>query len=147
MTRVLHDKTRKTLLRSNQRPGNQIPPLFARAIAAGHGQISGPPLAMLGAGGIQAADARQVVHGAAPPVRSSRLDGDCVIPRGYIERAGECNRVRPPGISIDLRKLSQPRTPLVNGSLLPYVPLDFDDTVFFAPREPPRLWAQKTFFA
>src|SRR3954452_21797605 len=32
-------------------------PLLARAVAAGHGQVSGPSLAMLGAAGIQAAEA------------------------------------------------------------------------------------------
>src|SRR5206468_4002709 len=58
-------------------------PLLARAVAAGHGQVSGPPLAMLVAAGIQAAEARQVVHRAAPPVRSSRPDGDYAIPLGY----------------------------------------------------------------
>jgi hypothetical protein len=46
------------------------PGLFG-PIATGDGQISGSPLAMLGAVGIQAAEAREVVHGAAPPVRSS----------------------------------------------------------------------------
>ena len=62
--------------------------LLVGAVAAGHGQVSGPPLAMLGAVGIQAAEAREVVHGAAPPVRSSRPDGGCVIPLGYTDRSG-----------------------------------------------------------
>jgi hypothetical protein len=44
--------------------------LLVGTIATGHSQISGPPLAMLGALGILAAEAREVVHGAAPPVRS-----------------------------------------------------------------------------
>src|SRR3954471_11112187 len=37
--------------------------LLIGAIAAGHGQVSGPPLALLGALRIQAAEAREVVHG------------------------------------------------------------------------------------
>jgi hypothetical protein len=52
--------------------------LLAGAVSSGHGQISGPSLAMLGAVGIQAAEAGKVVHGAAPPVRSSRSKGSCV---------------------------------------------------------------------
>ena len=67
------------------------------AVAAGHGQVSGPPLAVLGAAGIRAAEAGQVVRGAAPPVRSPRPDGEYVIPSGYTNGDGECNRVRPPG--------------------------------------------------
>jgi hypothetical protein len=51
-------------------------------IAAGDGQISGPPLAMLGAVAIQAAEAREVVHGAAPSMRSSLPKGGCVTPIG-----------------------------------------------------------------
>jgi hypothetical protein len=47
-------------------------------VVAGHGQVSGPPLAMFGAVGIQAAEARQVVHGSGSPVRSSRLRDGCV---------------------------------------------------------------------
>jgi hypothetical protein len=35
-------------------------------IAVGHGQVSGPPLAVVGAVGIQAAEAGKVVHGAGP---------------------------------------------------------------------------------
>ena len=47
------------------------PPGLVGAIAAGHRQVCGAPLAMLGAVGIQAAEARQVVHGVGPAVRSS----------------------------------------------------------------------------
>jgi hypothetical protein len=47
-------------------------------IATGHCQVSSPTLAMFGAVGIQAAEAREVVHGAAPPMRSSRLMASCV---------------------------------------------------------------------
>jgi len=54
--------------------------LFMNAVATGHGQISGPSLAMLGAVGIQATEAREVIHGAAPLVRSSVLIAGCVIP-------------------------------------------------------------------
>jgi hypothetical protein len=54
--------------------------LLLGPISAGHGQVSGPPLAMLGAGGIQAAEAREVVHGASPPARSSELMASCVNP-------------------------------------------------------------------
>jgi len=49
-----------------------------RAVSAGHGQISGPAFAVFRALRIQAAEAREVVHGAAPPVRSSRLIASCV---------------------------------------------------------------------
>src|SRR5690606_18688599 len=47
------------------------PPRLPRPVAVGHGQVSGPPLAVVGAPGIQAAEAREVVHGAGPSVRSS----------------------------------------------------------------------------
>src|SRR3954471_17963728 len=46
------------------------PPLLLVTVATGHGQISGPPLAILGAVGIEAAEAREVVHVPAPPLRS-----------------------------------------------------------------------------
>ena len=49
------------------------------AVAAGHGQVSGPPLAVVGAVGIQAAEAREVVHGAAPPVRSWGGTPSCAL--------------------------------------------------------------------
>ena len=48
-----------------------------RAIATGHREISGSTLAVFRALGIQAAEASEVVHGAAPPVRSSRLRASC----------------------------------------------------------------------
>jgi hypothetical protein len=51
--------------------------LLVGAIAAGHGQVSGPPLAMFGAVGIQAAEPREVVHSSGSPVRSSRLEDSC----------------------------------------------------------------------
>jgi hypothetical protein len=54
-------------------PAAEHASLFVRAVSAGHGEISGPPLPMFGAVGIQAAEAREVVHGAAPPMRSSRM--------------------------------------------------------------------------
>lgn len=47
-------------------------------ISAGHRQISGHTLAMFEALRIQAAEARELVHGAAPPMRSSRLIASCV---------------------------------------------------------------------
>jgi hypothetical protein len=40
------------------------------SVAAGHSQFSGPPLAILGALGIQAAEASEVVHGEGTPIRS-----------------------------------------------------------------------------
>jgi hypothetical protein len=43
-----------------------------RAIATGHREISGSAIAVFRALGIQAAKAREVVHGAAPPARSSK---------------------------------------------------------------------------
>ena len=39
---------------------------LAGSVAVRHGQVSGPPLAMLGAVGIQAAEARDVVHDTGP---------------------------------------------------------------------------------
>jgi hypothetical protein len=50
------------------------------AIATGDREISGSPLAMFRALQIQAAEAREIVHGAAPPVRSSGLIASCVTP-------------------------------------------------------------------
>jgi hypothetical protein len=61
-------------------PTAEHTPLLARAVSAGHGEISGPPLAMFGAVRIQAAEAREVVHRAAPSVRSSRLIPHYVTP-------------------------------------------------------------------
>jgi hypothetical protein len=51
-----------------------------RPVATGHGQISGPALAMLGAFGIQAAETGEVVHGAALLVQSSVLTAGYVTP-------------------------------------------------------------------
>jgi hypothetical protein len=48
------------------------PPGLVGPVAMGDGEISGPPLAVVGAGGIQAAEARQVVHGEGSMVRSPR---------------------------------------------------------------------------
>jgi hypothetical protein len=48
------------------------------AIATGHREISGSALAVFRALGIQAAEAGEVVHGAAPPVRSFRSITRCV---------------------------------------------------------------------
>ena len=45
--------------------------LFLWAVPAGHGQISGLPLARLMAVGIQTTEAREVVNDAAIPYRSS----------------------------------------------------------------------------
>ena len=45
-------------------------PFLLGAVATGHGQISSPPLSMFRAIGIEAAEARKVVHGTAPPMRS-----------------------------------------------------------------------------
>jgi hypothetical protein len=42
-------------------------PLLLGAVATGHGEISGSPLSMLGAVGIEAAEAREVIHDTAPP--------------------------------------------------------------------------------
>ena len=49
-------------------PAAEHASLPAGAVASGHGQVSGPPLAMLGAVGIQAAEAREVVHGSGSPM-------------------------------------------------------------------------------
>src|SRR6185437_13608243 len=54
-----------------------------RAVAAGHTQVSGPPLAVVGAAGIQAAEAGQVVHGVGPAVRSSEGTPSCAPPERY----------------------------------------------------------------
>jgi hypothetical protein len=43
-------------------------PLLMRAVATGHGEISGRSFAMLGAIGIEAAEVREVIHDAAPPL-------------------------------------------------------------------------------
>jgi hypothetical protein len=45
-------------------------PLLLGAVATGHGQISSPPLSMFRAIGIEAAEAREVIHDTAPPLRS-----------------------------------------------------------------------------
>jgi len=50
-------------------------------IATGHREISGPSPTVFRALRIQAAEAREVVHGAAPPVRSSKLRASCVTSR------------------------------------------------------------------
>src|SRR5262249_53709974 len=47
--------------------------LLVGAVAAGHGQGSGVALAVVGAAGIQAAEAGQVIHGAVGRVRSLGL--------------------------------------------------------------------------
>jgi hypothetical protein len=45
-------------------------PFLIQAVSTGHGQISCSALTMLGADGIEAAEAREVIHGTAPPLRS-----------------------------------------------------------------------------
>src|SRR5512144_1990310 len=50
------------------------------AVATGHGQGSGTTLTVGGAPGIQAAEAREVIHGVGPSVRSSELMAGCVAP-------------------------------------------------------------------
>src|SRR5262249_13196536 len=79
-------------------------PLLVGPVSAGHGQISGPSPAMLGAVGILAAEARQVVHGAALPVRSSRPGGVYAIRLRYINGAGGGKTVRPRGKNRRRRK-------------------------------------------
>ena len=54
--------------------------LFMRAVAAGHGQISGSPLTVVRAVEIEAAETREVIHVGTPPVRSSVLTASCAIP-------------------------------------------------------------------
>ena len=67
------------------------------AVAAGHGQVSGPPLAVLGAVGIQAAEAGEVVHGRGSgrdqPMRVNQLRYPTFIPG----RPKPCNKSRPQG--------------------------------------------------
>ncbi len=75
-------------------PAAEHASLLVCAVSTGHGEISGPPLAMLGAVGIQAAEASEVVHGVAPPVRSSKRDPSCVIPHEYANGVEQCNRAR-----------------------------------------------------
>src|SRR5690606_19329830 len=88
---------------------------LAGAVSAGHGQVSGPSLALLGAAGLQAAEAGQVVHRAAPPVRSSRLYGTCDIPLGYSNGARGCKRIRPQGRSVDTPEIDEePYPPYVD---------------------------------
>src|SRR5262249_54069963 len=71
-------------------------------VAAGHGQVSGAPLAGVGAVGIQAAEARQVVHGAGPAVRSSGWTPSCVPPERYTTGPRPCNIDESPGFAISL---------------------------------------------
>jgi hypothetical protein len=54
------------------------PPFFLGAVATRHGQISGSPLSILGAVGIEAAEAREVIHDTAPPLRSWVMQYTCV---------------------------------------------------------------------
>jgi hypothetical protein len=60
---------------------SEHPTLLLGAVAAGHGQVSGPPLAVLGAVGIQAAEARQVVHGVGTLVRTVEQIISCIPPQ------------------------------------------------------------------
>ena len=53
------------------RPAAEHAAHFVGAGAAGRGQVSGPPQAVVGTVGIQAAETGQVVHGSAPVGRSS----------------------------------------------------------------------------
>jgi hypothetical protein len=68
------------------------------AVAAGHGQISRVPLALIGASGIQAAEAPEVIHGAASKRESPRGRATSVLPKRYTRRSPLCNGVRPRGI-------------------------------------------------
>ena len=61
-------------------------------------QISGPPLAILGALRIQAAEACEVVHGSESPMRSSRPRSGCATPLRYAIGPEASNGVRPRGI-------------------------------------------------
>jgi hypothetical protein len=54
--------------------------LLMSAVAAGHGQISGAPQTVVGAVGIQAAEAGEIIRVVAPSVRSSVLTASCVVP-------------------------------------------------------------------
>ena len=45
-------------------------PLLICAVATGHGEISGSSFSMLGAVGIEAAEAREIIHETPPPLRS-----------------------------------------------------------------------------
>src|SRR5262249_24781074 len=66
------------------------------AVAAGYRQVSGPPFPLVGAPGIQATEAGEVVHGAAPQMRSSRPRLRCVAPMRWTIGLSPSNGVRPP---------------------------------------------------
>ncbi len=70
------------------------------AVATGHRQVSRAPLAVVGAVGIQAAEPREVVHGAVPNRVSSREGNTSNLPKGYPRGPPNCNTVRPRGNSV-----------------------------------------------
>src|SRR5438309_908989 len=65
--------------------------------ATGHAQVSRTPLAMPGAGGIQAAERREVVHGAVSERVSSRENAASVLAKRWTMGPPLCNSVRPRG--------------------------------------------------
>src|SRR4051794_7424121 len=69
------------------------PPRLPRAVAVGYGQVSDPSLAVVGAPGIQAAEAREVVHGFDQPMRSWVEMPSCALPEGYTTGPGLCNTI------------------------------------------------------
>lgn len=70
---------------------------LAGAVAAGHGQVSGAALAVVGAAGIQAAEEGQVVHGAVTRLRSLGPAGGSVPPHLKPIWPDECNKAGPRG--------------------------------------------------
>ncbi len=85
-------------------------PAFGEAIAAGaaseeadrgglavvtaDGEVVTDPDAMVGAAGIQAAEAREVVHGPPPATYVAGKSMGCDFSSGQIRRTTHCNRVR-----------------------------------------------------
>src|SRR5262249_18618371 len=66
-------------------------------VAAGHRQVSRAPLAVVGAFAIQAAEPREVVHGAVPERVSSREGGTSDLLKRYRRGPPNCNTVKPQG--------------------------------------------------
>jgi len=70
---------------------------LARPVVSGDGQIFGVAFAVLRAGGIQAAEPRQVIHHPGPPMRRSKPMAGCVTFSRMTDQATLCNKVPPRG--------------------------------------------------
>jgi len=64
---------------------------LAGAVVCGDGEVFGVPLAMVGAGRTEAAEARQVVHDASPMVRSPETTPSCVTDSRMTVPIVRCN--------------------------------------------------------